>query len=192
MWPKSLISSPWKPPTPQPSIFSFCRRNPSSSHGRATWLGGAALSARVDHGQSGWHGNRSSLSWTHAWRCHGRKRRKWRRHWAVLHVVLVRVSSLWQSRLCWTVDDHRAPGCPFWEALLQRRQRRFSRLVEGALSRQSVIFLRHFVVGKNNGGRVSFQTKLKVGPPLIWVFGHFWLFAPWYRRDWEASSVKIL
>ena len=28
-----------------------------------------------------------------------------------------------------------------------------------ALSRYSVIFLRHFVVGKNNGGRVSFQTK---------------------------------
>ena len=31
--------------------------------------------------------------------------------------------------------------------------------VKGALSRYSVIFLRHFVVRKNNGGRASFQTK---------------------------------
>ena len=28
--------------------------------------------------------------------------------------------------------------------------------------------------------------------PSIWVFGHFWLFAPWHRRGREASSVKIL
>ena len=35
---------------------------------------------------------------------------------------------------------------------------------------------------------------IKAGPPppLIWVFGHFWLFAPWYRRDRDASSVKIV
>ena len=31
--------------------------------------------------------------------------------------------------------------------------------LKGALSRHSVIFLRHFVVGKNNGGRASFQAK---------------------------------
>ena len=31
--------------------------------------------------------------------------------------------------------------------------------LKGALSRYSVIFLRHFVVGKNNGGRASFQAK---------------------------------
>ena len=38
-------------------------------------------------------------------------------------------------------------------------------------------------------------TKLwgtvKAGPPLIWGFDHFWLFAPSYRRSREASSVKI-
>ena len=27
-------------------------------------------------------------------------------------------------------------------------------------------------------------------PLLIWVFGHFWLFASWYRKSREASSVK--
>ena len=27
--------------------------------------------------------------------------------------------------------------------------------------------------------------------PLIWVFGDFDFFAPWYRRSGEASSVKI-
>ena len=27
--------------------------------------------------------------------------------------------------------------------------------------------------------------------PLIWVFGHFWLFAPWYRKCREAFFVKI-
>ena len=39
------------------------------------------------------------------------------------------------------------------------RERIIPRLVKGALSRYSVIFLRHFVVGKNNGGCASFQTK---------------------------------
>ena len=35
-------------------------------------------------------------------------------------------------------------------------------------------------------------VAFKAGPPLIWVFGQFWLFASWYRRGREASSVKIL
>ena len=41
------------------------------------------------------------------------------------------------------------------------------------------------------------KTQIKGGPalrqdpPLIWVFGHFWLFAPWYRGDRDASSLKI-
>ena len=42
------------------------------------------------------------------------------------------------------------------------------------------------------------KTQIKGGPalrqdppPFIWVFGHFDFFAPWYRRGWEASSVKI-
>ena len=34
--------------------------------------------------------------------------------------------------------------------------------------------------------------KVKAGPPLIWVLVIFDFFAPWYRRSWEASSVKIL
>ena len=27
--------------------------------------------------------------------------------------------------------------------------------------------------------------------PLIWFFGHIWLFAPWYRKSRGASCVKI-
>ena len=40
-------------------------------------------------------------------------------------------------------------------------------------------------------GRVWKEKWLRQDPPLIWVFGHFWLFAPWYRKNREASSVKI-
>ena len=29
----------------------------------------------------------------------------------------------------------------------------------------------------------------KAGPPLIWVFGHFNFFGPWYRKSGDTSSV---
>ena len=44
-----------------------------------------------------------------------------------------------------------------------------------------------------NGERfLEYLTSFRLRQdPLIWVFGHIWLFAPWYIRSGEASSVKI-
>ena len=39
---------------------------------------------------------------------------------------------------------------------------------------------------------VSQQKKFKAGPPWFEFLVIFDFFAPWYRRGWEASSVKIL
>ena len=48
---------------------------------------------------------------------------------------------------------------PLRHHYLTDKKKNSSGSVKGALSHYSVIFLRHFVVGKNNGGCVSFQTK---------------------------------
>ena len=45
-----------------------------------------------------------------------------------------------------------------------------------------------------SGKRWSLHAPLKAGPPPPWFefLVIFDFFAPWYRRGWEASSVKIL